>query len=211
MKIIYRGAESLIYLEKFDGEDVVVKERIKKRYRIEEIDLKLRRNRTKEEAKLMGEARRAGVPTPRVIHVDTNNFKIIMEYLKGERVKEFLEKCREEEAKRICFEIGRLVGKLHSHGIIHGDLTTSNMIIKEGKIYFIDFGLGFFSKRIEDKGVDLNLLFEALRSTHFKKLKVCWNAVVAGYKKEYKDSEKVLKRVEEIEERARYVRRKGSG
>jgi len=87
-------------------------------------------------------------------------------------------------------------------------LTTSNIILKDDQIYFIDFGLGFFSRRIEDQGMDLNLLFEALKSTHFKILSLCWENIVKGYKQEYKYAEQVLKRVEEIEARARYVERK---
>ncbi|MDI6798840.1 MAG: Kae1-associated kinase Bud32, partial [Candidatus Aenigmarchaeota archaeon] len=75
------------------------------------------------------------------------------------------------------------------------------------KIYFIDFGLGEFSRRIEDQGVDLNLLFEALKSTHFKILKPCWDNIIKGYKQEYKNADKVLEKVEEIEKRARYAKR----
>jgi Kae1-associated kinase Bud32 len=131
-----------------------------------------------------------------------------MEFIDGKRLKEFFYEAKEEEIERISFEIGKLIGKLHSAGIIHGDLTTSNMILKDDEIYFIDFGLGFFSKRIEDQGVDLNLLFEALKATHFKILKTCWENIVKGYKQEYKHAEQVLKKVEEIETRARYFERK---
>jgi Kae1-associated kinase Bud32 len=208
MQILRQGAEAILYLDEFDGQKVLVKERIKKDYRIEQIDNKLRKERTKEEVKLMTEARKIGVLTPKIFHVDYEKFKIIMEFLEGKRLKEFFYEAEEEEIEKISFEIGKLIGKLHSSGIIHGDLTTSNMILKDNQIYFIDFGLGFFSKRIEDQGVDLNLLFEALRATHFKILNVCWENIVKGYKQEYKYAEQVLKKVEEIETRARYFERK---
>jgi|YelNatPaOPRAMG01_1025707.scaffolds.fasta_scaffold14912_2 Kae1-associated kinase Bud32 len=208
MQILRQGAEAILYLDDFDGQKVLVKERIKKDYRIEQIDNKLRKERTKEEVKLMTEARKIGVLTPKIFHVDYEKFKIIMEFLEGKRLKEFFYEAEEEEIEKISFEIGKLIGKLHSSGIIHGDLTTSNMILKDNQIYFIDFGLGFFSKRIEDQGVDLNLLFEALRATHFKILNVCWENIVKGYKQEYKYAEQVLKKVEEIETRARYFERK---
>jgi len=103
--------------------------------------------------------------------------------------------------------VGRLIGKLHSAGIIHGDLTTSNMIMKDGKLYFIDFGLGFFSRKLEDQGTDLKLLKEALKSTHFKIMDVCWKNILKGYRTEYPKAEMVLKRVEDIEKRARYKQR----
>jgi Kae1-associated kinase Bud32 len=208
MQVLGQGAEAILYLDEFEGQKVLVKERIKKDYRIEEIDIKLRKERTREEVKLMTEARKVGVLTPKIFHVDYEKFKIIMEFIDGKRLKEFFYEAKEEEIERISFEIGKLIGKLHSAGIIHGDLTTSNMILKDDEIYFIDFGLGFFSKRIEDQGVDLNLLFEALKATHFKILKTCWENIVKGYKQEYKHAEQVLKKVEEIETRARYFERK---
>lgn len=207
MEIIYRGAESIIYLDKYEGKKALVKERIKKGYRINEIDQKLRKERTRKEVNLLRRAREVGVFTPQVLHVDEKDHKIIMEFIDGIRIKEFLNSANEDEIKKVCFEIGKLIGKLHSNKIVHGDLTTSNMILKEGKIYFIDFSLGNFSNRIEDYGVDLNLLYEALKSTHFKILKICWDSIVNGYKAEFKDSEKVFKKIEEIEKRARYMER----
>ena len=205
MEIIYQGAESIIYLDEFEDQKVLVKERIQKNYRIQQIDKKLRKDRTKQEGKLLTEARKCGVLTPKILKLEEN--KIVMEYVDGTRMKELLNSADEKTIERNCLEIGKLVGKLHSHDIIHGDLTTSNMILKEGKIYIIDFGLGQFSKRIEDKGVDLNLLFKALKSTHFKILKLCWENIVKGYKEEYKDAKIVLKKVEEIEKRIRYAKR----
>jgi Kae1-associated kinase Bud32 len=207
MKIICRGAESIIYTSKWEDQKVLVKERIKKGYRIEQIDEKLRKFRTSKETKLLTEARKISVSTPKIFEVDKDKCKITMEFIQGKRIKELLKTADKEIIKKICFEIGRSVGKLHSSNIVHGDLTTSNMILRNDKIYFIDFGLGKFSKRIEDFGVDLNLLYEALKSTHFKILKICWNNILKGYKKEYKDAKEVLKKVEEIEKRARYVKR----
>jgi Kae1-associated kinase Bud32 len=208
MQLLRQGAEAVLYLDNFEGQRVLVKERIKKNYRVEQIDFKLRKERTKQEVRLLTEARKFGVSTPKILHVDYSNHKIMMEFIEGQRLKEFLAEADEELVRKVCAEIGRCIGLLHSAGIIHGDLTTSNMILKDSTIYFIDFGLGFFSKRIEDQGVDLNLLFEALKSTHFKILNLCWENIVKGYRQEYKNAEQVLKKVEEIESRARYVERK---
>ena len=202
--MLARGAEAVIYLEKREDSKVVVKERIEKGYRIKELDNLLRKRRTKREVKLMTEARKFGVDVPKIVEVDWKNHKIVMEYVEGRKLKEII-----GSDGKICEEIGRIVGRLHSAGIIHGDLTTSNMILSRGRVFLIDFGLGFFSKRIEDQGVDLKLMKDALNSTHPDIFEECWEKVVEGYKKEYKDSEKVLKKVEEIEKRGRYVRRHG--
>ena len=130
-----------------------------------------------------------------------------MEKIDGIRVKDFLNKENDAKIRKVCFEIGRLIGKLHSGDLIHGDLTTSNMIIDNDTVYFIDFSLGDFSKRLENKGVDMNLLSEALKSTHFKNFKICWDNIVKGYKQEYNEGNKVLETVKKIEKRARYVAR----
>ncbi len=207
MKLLKQGAEAKLFLTKQDGQHVIIKDRIEKKYRIKQIDQKIRRVRTSRESNLLSGARRVGVPTPRILRVDKENHKIVMEYIDGIRIKELLNESDEKTIKKLSREIGRLIGKLHSAGIIHGDLTTSNMILKDEKIYFIDFGLGFFSRKIEDKGTDLKLLKEALKSTHFKILKTCWENIIKAYRKEYKHAEKVLKKVEEIEKRARYTKK----
>jgi Kae1-associated kinase Bud32 len=207
MQIIKRGAEAVLYLDNFENQKVLVKERIKKSYRIDQIDQKLRKERTRKEVKLLTEARKVGVGTPKIFHVDEQNSKIIMEFVDGTRIKELFYTTDKKTIEKLCLEIGNQIGKLHSIGIVHGDLTTSNMILKDDKIYFIDFGLGEFSRRIEDQGVDLNLLQEALKSTHFKILNLCWSNILKGYEKEYKNAKQVLMKIEEIEKRARYVER----
>jgi len=207
MQIIKRGAEAILYLGKFEGNEVLVKERIKKGYRIEQLDEKIRKFRTKKEVRLLTEARKSNIPTPKILHVDEENCKIIMEYVGNNRIKELLNRSDKKTIIKLCKEIGESIGKMHSAGIIHGDLTTSNMIFFNKKIYFIDFGLGNFSKRIEDQGTELNLLQEALKSTHYRILDICWKNIIKGYKKEYIEAEKVIKKVDEIEKRARYAKR----
>jgi len=211
MRVLHRGAESILYIDAADGEKVLVKERVKKGYRISQIDDRLRKYRTRNEVRLMRAAQAAGVPTPRIIALDEASGKIMMEFIDGTRLKELINSTDEKNLEEVCKEVGRLIGRLHANGIVHGDLTTSNMIVCKGKIYFIDFGLGSFSRRIEDQGTDLCLLYEAIRATHFTVLNTCWQNIVKGYREEYKKAEEVLKRVEEIERRARYVDRKTEG
>jgi len=207
MQIIKRGAEAILYLDEFESQKVLVKERIKKSYRIGQIDQKLRKERTRKEVKLLTEARKVGVGTTKIFHVDESNSKIIMEFVDGMRIKELFYTAGKKTIEKICLQIGIQIGKMHTIGIVHGDLTTSNMILKDDKVHFIDFGLGEFSKRIEDQGIDLNLLQEALKSTHFKILNLCWSNILKGYEKEYKNAKQVLKKIEEIEKRARYAER----
>ncbi len=144
MKLIAQGAEAKIYEASFEEvfgvppllkERVIVKHRIPKRYRIKEIDVKLRKERTVREARILHRAKEFGVNCPpHVYEVDLGDMKLVMEYIEGQRLKELLESVPMEERLELCREVGRQIGKLHKAGIVHGDLTTSNMIFREGKV-----------------------------------------------------------------------------
>lgn len=202
--IIYQGAEAKICRTEYMGFDVVQKRRISKSYRIKNIDDQLISYRTKEEAKLMTEARNHGVSVPTIYDVDLEKGIITMDYLKGKRIKDILNDLSEEERARICKKIGESVAKFHNNDIIHGDITTSNMIILDDTIHFIDFGLGEINSEIEAKGVDLHVLMEAIDSTH-SKYSNCFDYVLEGYKKELEeDANLVIRKIEEIVKRGRY-------
>ena len=203
MKIIKRGAEAILYLD----DSNLVKERVKKNYRLVEIDEKLRKLRTRKEAKLLNEAKRVGVETPKIFSIDEKGFKIFMEFIDGKRLKERLNETDDKNRKKVAEELGKSVGLLHKNGIVHGDLTTSNMILKDDKIFFIDFGLGDFSDRIENQAVDLSVLKEAFKSTHFKHLGLLWESFIKGYKQTNDKFNKVLDTLNDIEKRGRYVKR----
>ncbi len=156
MKEIARGAEAVLYEDK----NTIIKHRLKKTYRIKELDDELRKQRTKREANLL---KKITIPHPTLIQTDEKE-KIVMEKIKGEKLREVLDK-KPVLAKRV----GELVAELHNKHIIHGDLTTSNMILdKDNKVVFIDFGLSFHSHKIEDKAVDIHLFKQALNSKHHK-------------------------------------------
>ena len=127
-----------------------------------------------------------------------------MPFIKGKKLSEHLDRFSLKKQKQICNKIGDSVAKLHNHNIIHGDLTTSNMISVENKIYFIDFGLGFISHRFEDKAVDLHLLKQALEAKHYKNWKVLFDEFIKSYKKENNEAEKVLEQLKKVEKRGRY-------
>ncbi|MCD6557577.1 MAG: Kae1-associated serine/threonine protein kinase [Candidatus Aenigmarchaeota archaeon] len=206
LKKLHQAAEAVIYLDKKNKK--IIKERIKKGYRIREIDERLRGSRTRLESRLIRQAAEVGVKTPRIINV--KKYTIEMEYIDGEQVKNVLSKqsSRKDIYKDICSKIGEAIAKLHENNIIHGDLTTSNMILKEGQIYFIDFGLGFHSARVEDKATDLHLLRQAFESTHFNIIKKAWPIILEAYQKNYPAASSVLKRIEKIQSRGRYRKRR---
>lgn len=202
--IIYKGAEAEICVSKYMNYNVVEKRRVHKSYRINYIDDKLISSRTREEAKLMIEARNIGVSVPIIYDVDLISGIITMEYLTGKRIKDILNNLSEKKRQTLCKKIGESIARFHNNDIIHGDITTSNMILLDDKVHFIDFGLGEKNSEIESKGVDLHVLMEALESTH-SKYSDCFKYVLEGYKKELKDdANQVIKKIDEIVKRGRY-------
>jgi TP53 regulating kinase-like protein len=206
--LLKKGAEASLFVADWHGRRVVMKRRLPKSYRPVELDVLIRSYRTVHEPKLMHEAKKAGVPTPIVFLVDVADATIVMEFIEGEQVKQSLNSMSPGERVILCNEVGRLVGNLHRHGIVHGDLTTSNMIRGKGrKVFFVDFGLGEFSEELEARGVDLHLMKRALRSVHFQYAQDCFEAIVEGYSEIIgrKDAATVLGKVTQIERRGRYV------
>jgi len=216
MKIIAQGAEAKIILETNSKEGLIkgnlvpfiIKDRISKSYRIKELDNKIIKSRTKAETKLLIKASEI-INAPKPFFIPLFN-KIKMPFIKGKKLSENLDSLKNK--LKIAKEIGNSIAKLHDEDIIHGDLTTSNMILankgefdkeKLGSLYFIDFGLGYISKKIEDKAVDLHLLKQALEAKHYKYYEKLWKAVEQGYKIS-KTSKQVLERLLAVERRGRY-------
>ncbi|MBS3054605.1 MAG: Kae1-associated serine/threonine protein kinase [Candidatus Aenigmarchaeota archaeon] len=189
MKKLFTGAEAVIY-EK-DGS--IVKERIKKGYRIPAIDSLLRSRRTASEARLLREARRNGVNVPSL--AEEGRYSLTLERINGEKLKD------RELTPDLAKSVGESMGRLHAAGIIHGDLTTSNMLLAGEKLYIIDFGLAFFSQRDEDKANDLYLLRENLKALGREK---AWPDIERGYHARYEGAMKAIKTLLKIEKRRRY-------
>ena len=206
--LIKKGAEANLYLTDWHGRRAVMKKRLPKEYRPQKLDEQIRRYRTTHEPQLMHEAKRAGVPTPMIFLVDVKNTTIIMEYIDGKQVKQLLNAISDGERQHLCFRIGQLIAKLHECGLIHGDLTTSNMIAGlSGRVFFVDFGLGDRSGEVEARGVDLHLMKRALESTHYEFAETCFESVLAGYEGVMGAgaAKSVLDKIGEIEKRGRYV------
>ncbi|MBI4162679.1 MAG: Kae1-associated serine/threonine protein kinase [Candidatus Aenigmarchaeota archaeon] len=207
MEQIYRGAEAVVIVKG----NTIIKERIRKSYRLLQIDEKLRKQRTRSEASLLREAARAGVNVPRII--EEFSFSLTLEKIEGKMVKNILNK---NNMSSICKIIGKSIAKLHCSDIVHGDFTTSNMLIIENestskpfKLYLIDFGLGLRSAKTEDKATDLHVLREALESTHFNIAEKAWKIILKAYQQEYKGAEKAIGSLKNLEKRGRYRDRTG--
>lgn len=154
----------------------------------------------------MSEARRAGIPVPIIYSVDLPENRIVMEEIQGVRVKDALESLPDESARIVCAGIGAIAGRLHESDIVHGDLTTSNMVLDGDRIVLIDFSLGSKSAEVEDKGVDMHLLEEAFHSAHYGRSEL-FEVVKDVYVKTYAAGPDVLRKVKEIEKRGRYMRK----
>ena len=200
-KLIAQGAEAKLFLEG----NKILKNRFKKTYRIKQIDDKLRSFRTRRESKILEKLSAINFPAPKLIKNDEKE-NLFIEKINGKLVKDVLEMSNYQQ---LCNEVGKKVAILHNNSIIHGDLTTSNIILSR-EIYFIDFGLSFFSDKAEDKAVDLHLLKEALESKHYRIWEAAFKSVIGVYKKEASKSSETLKRLEAVEKRGRYRAKQGS-
>lgn len=201
--LIAKGAESNIVKSSYLGRDAVLKNRISKNYRIPEIDNKIRKARTKLEAKLLSDVKKAGVVTPILYDVDLHDKTILMEEIKGDLVKDIIN-------EDLAYEIGENIAKFHNLNIIHGDITSSNMMVNyKNQLVFIDFGLGRYSDLFEDKAVDLLVLKKSLQSIDYNTAIKIFDKVLEGYADEYKDDslnrEQIIKKINEIESRGRYT------
>jgi len=200
------GAEARLDSAVWMGRSVVFKQRVVKGYRHPSLDRSLQTFRIKNEVRLMLEARRAGIAVPIIYSVDLEQNRIVMEEVPGTRVKDALETMPLEEAEKVCRNIGEIAGRLHANDIVHGDLTTSNMLLDGDRIVLIDFSLGSKSSELEDKGVDMHLLEEAFHSAHYRRSGL-YSSVTNAYVRTYDGGEAVLRKVKEIEKRGRYTRR----
>ncbi|MDY6777564.1 MAG: KEOPS complex kinase/ATPase Bud32 [Candidatus Nanohaloarchaea archaeon] len=188
-----RGAEARLTR---DG-DRLSKERVRKTYRHPDIDERLRTERTEQEARLLKKAEQAGVKTPEVFEQDGTT--IVMEFIDGTMLRDCF-----EEREGLWQDFGEDIARLHARDIIHGDLTTSNVLILEGDLVFIDFGLGFFSQRIEDRATDLRLLEQVVEATHHTVAEQAMEQILTGYRSISSDPDAVMDRLAEIRGRGRY-------
>jgi len=203
MKLLKKGAEADIYLTMWNGKKAILKIRQKKEYRNEILDKKIRLQRTIRESSIISSVKSFGVSSPLVYFVDPKKCEIYIQYLDGTAVKDL----SNSKIVKTCEEIGKIVGLLHKNGIMHGDLTTSNFIVKKDRVFVIDFGLAQRTNKMEDHAIDLRLFKEILNSAHAHIMEKAWASFLKGYKKIIGISKhnRVLIQVTVIESRGRYA------
>ena len=170
---VSRGAEATLRVVEWMGLPALLKEREVKGYRAKALDDRLRRERTRTEARLLVDARRLGVRTPIVYDIDLAKHRLVLEQLAGPTLKELLEDpaVAPELLTGAVRRFGEAVGRLHAGGISHGDLTSSNVLFPtgpEGPPALLDLSMGSRSPGIEELGIDLHLVEEDLKALHPK-------------------------------------------
>ncbi|MBW3582305.1 MAG: bifunctional N(6)-L-threonylcarbamoyladenine synthase/serine/threonine protein kinase [Euryarchaeota archaeon] len=198
------GAEAVVDRGRFLGRDVVLKRRVAKGYRHPEIERRLVEMRVRHETRLLVAAREAGVSVPAVLDVDPEAGVLVLEEIVGPSVKAHLLSGR-DGAGALFSDVGRRVARLHDAGIVHGDLTTSNLMLDpSGGVVFIDFGLAARTDEDEARAVDLHVLQEALLSTH-RDSEPLWADFLSAYREaEPAHVDEVLRRYDELVQRGRY-------
>jgi TP53 regulating kinase-like protein len=230
-ELIKQGAEALVYKTTYLLPTIpaLLKLRPRKPYRHPTLDLRLTKHRCLSEARLLIRARSLGIPVPAVYFVDETRGEIFMEWIDGSSVRDVLDQMLardggEQAVDRIMVRMGEIVGGLHAADIVHGDLTTSNVMVRtsrrkgllgaqgrgededlgqgEGELLLIDLGLGSVSTAEEDKAVDLYVLERAFLSTH-PKAESLFGDVLAAYERSYKGSKPVMRRLQDVRMRGR--------
>lgn len=168
-ELLKQGAESKVYKIILDSKCIIEKERIAKPWRHPILDDKLRKQRMKQEMTCLLKAANGGVAVPELLYVDKSTFSIYIEFIEGSTLRSVLESgiWTVKQTIQKLGELGSMIAKLHDLGIIHEDLTTSNILVKKNsELMLIDFGLSHVSISTEDKAVDIYVLERAFISTH---------------------------------------------
>ncbi|KAI6204917.1 Non-specific serine/threonine protein kinase [Aphelenchoides besseyi] len=214
LKLLSQGAEARLYRCVFLGKPAVMKERFTKHYRHPELDRRLTKERIRNESRAIVKCKQMGIDVPTIYFLNTQTNAIIFEYIDGVTAKEFIEQKRdvldaekfEETVKLLGREIGKVVSRIHSVGFSHGDLTTSNVMLRDGdpnRVCFIDFGLSANRSSAEDFGVDLYVLERAIRTTHVDS-DYLMDEILDGYSSiGWKGVKEALKKLAEVRMRGR--------
>ncbi len=207
ISLLHRGAEADLFLTRLGSWKAVKKIRVRKAYRNHQLDARIRRERTAREASALHEAKGAGVRTPSMLDVDQQDYSISMTFIEGEVMRDQLDNLSKPRRAEILQEIGQQIGKLHLKGLVHGDLTTSNIILSSNGLPFIlDFGMSSHSTEPEDRGVDLHLLQRSISTSHTLDPHSSARAIIKGYRKVLgkKEAGLSLRKQLEIARRGRY-------
>lgn len=181
-KPFHRGAEADLLLSSIDQWELVIKRRTKKNYRHESLDDSIRRERTFSEADTIHQAKVAGAKVPSIVGINLETNSILMTHIEGTVLRDGLDTMNRADAVELFQSLGAQIGLLHYAGIIHGDLTTSNIVVtKSGNPFIVDFGMSRRSSDPEDRGVDLHLLQRSITTSHVKNASPLIKALGRGY------------------------------
>jgi TP53 regulating kinase and related kinases len=204
---VTQGAEAIVYAAAEAGRQTIIKHRFHKRYRHPELDAALTASRLKQEVRSILRARRLGVRAPVVTRVDVGRSLIIMERIEGKTMKDaFLAGEMSADRKHeVAQELGRMLATLHDGDLIHGDLTTSNVMIEEtnGRVVLIDFGLSQISNLSEDKAVDLYVMERSFNSAHPLEGGQLVESLLASYKRSSRKWCSTMNRLADVRMRGR--------
>ena len=205
--LLCRGAEADLVKGRWQGLDAVYKVRRPLRYRLRELDDAIRSQRTVREAEMLSSSKKAGVRTPFLYYLDPPESTLVMEYIAGPRMKQVVD-ASPGASPPLFRELGRMTARLHSAGIMHGDLTTANVVVNGGSLVLLDFGLSSHSSRVEDHAVDLRLVKETVMGAHPEAAEKGLRSLFEGYSAEAGEprARQVMKQLKNIESRGRYAR-----
>ncbi|GAX23527.1 TP53 regulating kinase and related kinases [Fistulifera solaris] len=194
----------------------IAKERFSKAYRHPALDEKLTKQRCRAESRILTKCVEKGIPAPRVLRTDAP--VLYLEYIDAPTVREYLEtdllvtltddtqdSPQHNKLQQLADAFGQMVAALHNLGIVHGDLTTSNAMIRlpEMTLIAIDFGLAKNTTSMEERAVDLYVLERALSSTHPKLPTDFWTLLLKSYQAAAEKAEATLSRLEQVQIRGR--------
>ncbi|KAF2418479.1 serine/threonine-protein kinase bud32 [Tothia fuscella] len=235
--LITQGAEALLYKTTYltPSTPIALKHRPKKSYRHPTLDTRLTKARILAEARVLVKCKREGVVVPAVLGADWEEGWLACEWIEGKTIRAALDgylkrdvgeeaDLRGEGVRGLMGRIGVVLAKLHGIGVVHGDLTTSNLMVRqleregdgleslslgenrekglEGEVVIIDFGLATQSVQDEDRAVDLYVLERAFGSTH-PQAEGLFEEVLRVYGESYKGAKVVLRRLEDVRLRGR--------
>ena len=202
MKKVAQGAEAVVY----EASEGILKWRFPKQYRLPELDTQLTQSRLKQEVRSINRARRLGVRAPVIRRVNLERSLLVMHEIKGATAKEAFHsgKLSDERKHRVVTELGAMVARLHDGDLIHGDLTTSNVMIDvSGNVHLIDFGLSQFSTLSEDKAVDLYVLERSFASAHPLEGDKLLESLLSSYRKSSRAWCSTMNRLADVRMRGR--------
>ncbi|MGC9148873.1 MAG: Kae1-associated kinase Bud32 [Sulfolobales archaeon] len=203
LTLLSKGAEAVIYKTIFMGIEAIVKYRDTKNYMDPRLDKLIRSKRTITEARIIRDLREKGVKVPAVLYMDPDNYFIVIEYIDGISLRDYLLGGGDPQK---LVAAGEILGEIHKNNIYHGDPTISNYLIDpSGGTWIIDFGLSGYSEDIEEKAVDLHLAYRSIETLPFKDIVRYKKLFFEGYSSRYQEAEEISQRVEEIRRMGRYV------